>query len=150
MNTRPNTLRHILGAALLISAIQMSYGQSADAQETIDERQETIDERFDQIEQRIDHLQSRIQGTGTAAVLFLFAAFCALWAQNSNRNAWLWSFLGWIFHVMAVIVLLAKNSDDRRAARGDPPLNPAWVVGGVIVALVLVGALAVWLFEQNW
>ena len=43
---------------------------------------------------------------------FLFGAFCALWAQNTRRNPWLWFFLGLFFSVIAVIVLLVKNSDD--------------------------------------
>jgi hypothetical protein len=108
------------------------------------------DERFDQVTKRIDGLESRIQRTGTAIILFLFAAFCALWAQNTNRSAVLWFFLGWFFHVIAVVVLLAKNSDDRREARGDPPLNQAWVIGAVIIALLLVAALAMWLFQHQW
>ena len=45
-------------------------------------------------------------------VLFLFGAFCALWAQNTRRNPWAWFFLGLFFSVVTVIVLLVKNSDD--------------------------------------
>ncbi len=108
------------------------------------------DERLDQITKRIDGLESRIQRTGTAIILFLFAAFCALWAQNTNRSAVLWFILGWFFHVIAVVVLLAKNSNDLREARGDPPLNQAWVIGAVIIALLLVAALAMWLFQHQW
>ena len=44
----------------------------------------------------------------------LFGAFCALWAQNTGRNAWLWFFLGLFFSVITVIVLLAKNANDRK------------------------------------
>ena len=44
-----------------------------------------------------------------APLLFLFGIFCALWAQNTGRNAWLWFFLGAFFHVITVLVLLAKN-----------------------------------------
>jgi len=50
-------------------------------------------------------------------VLFLFGAFCALWAQNTNRNAWLWFFFGLIFSVITVLVLLAKNSGDLKRRR---------------------------------
>ncbi len=49
-------------------------------------------------------------------VLFLFGGFCALWAQNTGRNAWLWFFLGALFNVITLIVLLNKNSKDRKAA----------------------------------
>ena len=44
------------------------------------------------------------------AVLFLFGAFCSLWAQRSGRNAWLWFFLGFFFNIVTVVVLLYKNS----------------------------------------
>jgi hypothetical protein len=51
--------------------------------------------------------------------LFLFSAFCALWAQNTGRNAWLWFFMGLLFSVITVLVLLSKNSEDRKEkARG--------------------------------
>lgn len=52
----------------------------------------------------------------------LFGAFCALWAQNTRRNAWLWFFAGTIFNVITVLVLLEKNS-------GDPPDIPAPATG---------------------
>ena len=45
-------------------------------------------------------------------VLFLYGAFCALWAQNTRRSAWLWFFLGFLFSAVAVVFLLVKNSDD--------------------------------------
>jgi hypothetical protein len=53
--------------------------------------------------------------TATAALALLFGAFCALWAQNTGRNAWLWFFLGLLFHVFAVGVLLYKNAEERGA-----------------------------------
>jgi len=46
-------------------------------------------------------------------VLFLFGGFCALWAQNSGRNAWGWFFLGLLFNIITVTVLLYKNAEDR-------------------------------------
>lgn len=51
-------------------------------------------------------------------VAFLFGVFCALWAQNTGRNAWLWFFLGLFFSPITGIVLLSKNSTDRRLATG--------------------------------
>jgi hypothetical protein len=55
-------------------------------------------------------------------VLLLFGGFCALWAQDTGRNPWLWFVLGLIFNAIAVIVLLWKNSNDRKdqAASGKP------------------------------
>jgi hypothetical protein len=49
--------------------------------------------------------------------LALFGCSRALWAQNTNRNPWLWFFLGLIFNVFTVIVLLLRNSEDRRRSR---------------------------------
>ena len=43
-------------------------------------------------------------------LFFLSGIFCALWAQNTGRNAWLWFFLGVIFNFATLIVLLYKNS----------------------------------------
>lgn len=76
--------------------------------------------------QEISQLRSAVNGlelkitklSDGGAVLFLFGAFCALWAQNTGRSAWLWFFLGLFFSVITVIVLLSKNSGDRRG--GEP------------------------------
>jgi hypothetical protein len=57
--------------------------------------------------------------TATGALVLLFGAFCALWAQNTGRNAWLWFFLGVIFHVFAVGVLLYKNTEGRGTSSAD-------------------------------
>ena len=48
----------------------------------------------------------------SSTVLFLFGAFCALWAQNTRRNPWTWFFLGLVFSVITVIILLIKGADD--------------------------------------
>jgi len=86
---------------------------------------EGLDRRVAEIESRVAELQSRIASIPTSVqshssdggVLFLFGAFCALWAQNTNRNAWLWFFFGLIFSVITVLVLLAKNSGDLKRRR---------------------------------
>ncbi|MGB3903944.1 MAG: hypothetical protein WBB22_03395 [Anaerolineae bacterium] len=44
-----------------------------------------------------------------ALVFFLFGIFCAYWAQTTNRNAWLWFFLGWFFAPITGLVLLSEN-----------------------------------------
>jgi hypothetical protein len=59
------------------------------------------------------------------ATLFLFGAFCALWAQNTGRNAWLWFFLGLLFSVITVLFLLSKNSGDRARAMAMSPASSA-------------------------
>lgn len=46
-------------------------------------------------------------------VSFLFGIFCAYWAQNTNRSAWLWFFFGFFLPPIAGIVLLIKNSKEK-------------------------------------
>lgn len=48
--------------------------------------------------------------TQNATFYFLSGIFCALWAQNTGRNAWLWFFLGVFFNAIILLVLLYKNS----------------------------------------
>jgi hypothetical protein len=48
------------------------------------------------------------------ALIVLCGAFCALWAQNTGRKAWLWFFFGMILNVIALAVLLYQNAEDRR------------------------------------
>lgn len=66
------------------------------------------------VESRLAKLERRIDDSTGGAALFLFGAFCALWAQNTGRNAWLWFFLGLLFSVLTVVVLLVKNAGDRK------------------------------------
>ena len=70
------------------------------------------------LEQTAESLGSlRDQAAGGCGLGMLFAAFCALWAQNTRRSAWLWFFLGLLFSVITVIVLLYKNSQDLALGR---------------------------------
>ena len=50
-------------------------------------------------------------------VTFLFGIFCAYWAQTTNRNAWAWFFFGLFLAPVAGVVLLSKNSKDRRTSK---------------------------------
>jgi len=64
----------------------------------------------------------RTDTAGGCGLTMLFGAFCALWAQNSGRRPLLWFILGVFFNVIAVLVLLYKNSEDiqsRRAAERE-------------------------------
>lgn len=61
----------------------------------------------------------KVDTGSSGAVIFLFEAFCALWAQNTQRNPWLWFFLGVFFSVITVLVLLYKNSKDKETR---PPI----------------------------
>jgi len=77
-------------------------------------------QRTDQLEQRVSTLERKVRQLGGEGVLLvLFGAFCALWAQNTGRNAWLWFFLGVIFSFVTVFVLLWKNSADIDRRRAE-------------------------------
>jgi hypothetical protein len=73
------------------------------------------------VESRISVLGRTIDSSSGEGVLFLFGAFCALWAQNSGRNAWLWFFFGLFLSVIAVVVLLVKNENDRKRLQASSP-----------------------------
>lgn len=44
-------------------------------------------------------------------VFYLFGIFCAYWAQETDRSALLWFFLGAFFAPLTGLVLLAKNRE---------------------------------------
>jgi len=54
-----------------------------------------------------------------ALVQFLFGVFCACRAQTTQRNAWLWFSVGWVFAPITGIVLVAKNREDK--SKENPP-----------------------------
>jgi hypothetical protein len=86
--------------------------------------EESVDARIQTLEKRIAHLDSSVRDNSSdGAALFLYGVFCALWAQNTGRNAWLWFFLGLLFSVITVLVLLYRNSEDLRKRRAwtEPP-----------------------------
>jgi len=76
------------------------------------------------LESNVRQLESQVhrelvnRGDGAAgAVLFLIGVFCALWAQNTNRNSWLWFFMGLLFNFITLLVLLTKNARDKNHKR---------------------------------
>jgi hypothetical protein len=83
--------------------------------------QEGIERRVAELEKRANDVQISVSQSPDHGVdggfLFLCGAFCALWAQNTNRSSWLWFFLGLFFNVVTVLVLLAKNSADHDRER---------------------------------
>lgn len=73
------------------------------------------------VEERLDRLERRISRTdAVVSVGIVSAAICALWAQNTGRNAWLWFFAGLIFSALTLLVMLYKNAQDLSARRGHP------------------------------
>ncbi len=78
-----------------------------------------LERRVTQAEQRAAQAEHRAADRSVAGVsVFVCAAFCALWAQQTGRNAWLWFFLGLFFTVITLLVLLYKNSCDKRRRAG--------------------------------
>jgi hypothetical protein len=76
---------------------------------------QTETQRTSNLEDRVSNLEHRTSSAASGgAIALLFGAFCALWAQNTGRSAWLWFFLGLLFSVITVLVLLYKNSNDKR------------------------------------
>jgi cell division protein FtsW (lipid II flippase) len=72
------------------------------------------------LEQRVSTLEHRVASQdqeGAGVAVFVCAAFLALWAQNTGRNAWLWFFLGLFFSVIVIFVMLYKNSNDRKIGK---------------------------------
>jgi hypothetical protein len=115
-------MKRTLVHGLILAIAVVSWPLRASAQ------QKTTDERVSALEYRVAQLESSVKETGgqvaylqtsinhassEGVALFLFGVFCALWAQNTGRSAWLWFFLGLFFNVITVLVLLAKNSNDR-------------------------------------
>jgi uncharacterized BrkB/YihY/UPF0761 family membrane protein len=97
------SLKILVGLALLILGTSTGVLGQQDSQ------------RIASLESKVSTLERRLHGYGDAGlVLFLFGAFCALWAQNTRRSAWLWFFLGLFLNVITVILVLIKNSDDRK------------------------------------
>ena len=71
---------------------------------------QTIEERVQDLEHQVDRVAT------TGLVLSLFGVFCALWAQEKGRSAWGWFFFGLFLGPIAAVVLLAKNSRDKKSA----------------------------------
>lgn len=115
-------MKRTLIHGLILAIAVVSWPLQASAQQkTADERVSALEYRIAQLESsgkqtsgQVAYLQTSInQAGGEGGLLFLFGVFCALWAQNTGRSAWLWFFLGLFFNVITVIALLSKNSSDR-------------------------------------
>ncbi len=122
----------VLKFFFLIAAVAHAQDNSVDSvPEPLQNAQviERLEEKIQRLESDVWRLESEnreIERTrrkllrdsgGAGVVVFLFGVFCALWAQNTGRNAWLWFFMGVFFHIITVLVLLSKNADDRRIAK---------------------------------
>jgi hypothetical protein len=103
---------HMFVASLMFSLL---LGAPARAQIEPGDRIQQLEQRVAEVERDLSH---RLRD-GAGIAIFLFGAFCALWAQNTGRSSLLWFFLGLFFHVFAVLVLLYKNPQRPPAANTE-------------------------------
>lgn len=75
-----------------------------------------LESQITYLETQVSNLKDDASELG-GSTLFFVGVFCALWAQNTGRNAWLWFFCGILFAPITLIVLLIKNSSDRRSQK---------------------------------
>jgi len=98
--------------ALLITLAYFSFPLLAMAD---DDELQRLNQKVYQLEKQINTQETELGkiARNSAPLLFLFGAFCALWAQNTGRSAWLWFFLGAIFNVFTVLFVLAWNQGQK-------------------------------------
>jgi hypothetical protein len=108
----PRALFRTLLLALLLG-VPLLPGTAA-ARQSVQE----VQGRVERLERQVADLAEESAPTGL--VLFLFGAFCALWAQNTGRSPWLWFVLGVVFSIFTVVSLLHKNAADAREAEPPP------------------------------
>jgi len=64
------------------------------------------------------HNQVKIQiFVNMLCLMFLFGAFCMIWAQNTARNPLLWFAAGFCFTFVTIVVILRKNAKTHRRKR---------------------------------
>ena len=84
-----------------------------------------LEKQVQELQTQIDALQAdaarnrnNYNTASGGAVAFLTGAFCALWAQNTRRNPWLWFFFGLFCSCVPLLILLYMNATD---AKDAPP-----------------------------
>jgi hypothetical protein len=142
LRKRGAAMQRFVPGALVIGLL-LSLAQTAVAQEDLQRRLTDLNKRVEELEVKQRAPVTEIHRESGGALLFLFGAFCALWAQNTNRSPWAWFFLGIFFHVITVLVLLAKNADDRRQARGEPPASAASVAVAIVCGLLILSGIGI-------
>lgn len=111
-----------LAGMLLTGPVGMAQETGPGVDKEMERRVARLNQQVNELDREVGRLRSKAEGIAVNSAsnglfLFLSGAFCALWAQNTNRSSVLWFFLGFIFHIVAVIVLLVKNSNDRERKR---------------------------------
>lgn len=117
---RPASISHLSRILLTLLLAAMASPLTLPAQDTsprAEMRIRDLEEKITRLEEAAAQSKPKADPTAAGAltmVALLFGSFCALWAQNTNRSAILWFFLGFLFQFFAVIVLLLKNHSLRR------------------------------------
>ena len=93
----------------------------------------SIEERISNLEQEVSDLEDVYAGVG-----FLMGIVCALWAQNTKRNAWVWFFFGLFLFPIAGLVMLAKNYRANQGLPQSESLRSLLLVGLLLAAMVIV------------
>ncbi len=101
-------------SALSILLVTLAYFSLPQLAISDEDELASLNHKVDRLEQRINTQTRELVNIGriarnSAPLLFLFGAFCALWAQNTSRNPWLWFFLGAFFSVFTVLFVLSRN-----------------------------------------
>jgi hypothetical protein len=112
----------VLVGVAMIGAFQTgeARGQLDPSVRIVQEQRANHEGRISALERDVQLLNEKVKNPqDTGLVLFLFGTVCALWAQNTGRNPWLWFFLGMFFNVVTALVLLYKNAQDRRQRGPD-------------------------------
>jgi hypothetical protein len=105
-------------AVLFLGVVQFASAQHSDAAQigVVEAQVAQLRSEVNAFENNVQSIQASVrnEAAGSGVAVFLFGVVCALWAQNSGRNPWLWFFLGLCFNVITGLVLLSKNSQDRK------------------------------------
>ena len=115
--------------ALLGTFYVLSFNEARSAQDDtlgqvneLSQKVRGLESQIARMESQIDRMEPEVdEAAPVGLVMYLFGMFCALWAQNTGRNAWLWFFLGILGSVITVMFLLTKNARDRQTA--DEPMR---------------------------
>lgn len=110
-------LLFLIGFGVLgIFQVSETRGQTDINEYIVNQRRANYEGRIPALERQVRELNAKVKKPRDAGlVLFLFGTFCALWAQNTGRNPWLWFFMGLFFNIITALVLLSKNAQDRKA-----------------------------------
>jgi TolA-binding protein len=105
-------------ASKTVNQTQSEIQQLRDDVESLRSENSQLRNEVSQLSSNVNRFQSTLADKAdTGLILSFFGVFCALWAQNTRRNPWLWFFLGIFFHFLTGLVLLSKNATDFNSNR---------------------------------